>query len=83
MVVIRKNSRGVFKLGELEGTVSRLCYGAFRLILYYPRRIINVSMSILDQEPLVEVLEDKNESHSNIEEGLEDEASKASGDDNR
>jgi len=35
MVVLRRMHNGTYRLGKLDGTVSRLCYAAFRLIPYH------------------------------------------------
>jgi hypothetical protein len=37
MVVVRRYDRGSYKLAELDGAESKLRYGAFRIIPYYPR----------------------------------------------
>jgi len=37
MIVLRCTRNGAYRLGELDGTVSRLCYAAFRLIPYHAR----------------------------------------------
>ena len=37
MVVLRRTRNGAYRLGELDGTVSRLRYAAFRLIPYHAR----------------------------------------------
>jgi len=37
MVVLRCTCNGAYRLSELDGAVSRLCYAAFRLIPYHAR----------------------------------------------
>ena len=37
MVVLQCTRNGAYRLGELDGAISKLCYAAFRLIPYYAR----------------------------------------------
>ena len=37
MVVLQHTCNGAYRLGELDGAISKLCYAAFRLIPYYVR----------------------------------------------
>ena len=37
MVVLRRTRNGAYRLSELDGAISRLCYAAFRLIPYHAR----------------------------------------------
>jgi hypothetical protein len=37
MVVLRRTRNGAYRLGELDGTISRLRYAAFRLLPYHAR----------------------------------------------
>jgi hypothetical protein len=55
MVVLRRTIGGSYLLAELDGSVSRLRYAAFRLIPYHPRttsRIPVTSITGLDDEDL-------------------------------
>jgi hypothetical protein len=55
MVVLRRTIGGSYLLAELDGSVSRLRYTAFRLIPYHPRttsRIPVTSITGLDDEDL-------------------------------
>lgn len=47
MVVIHRNAGGGYILGELDGSLSRLRYAAFRLVPYLSRRKINVDITHL------------------------------------
>ena len=37
MIVLRRTPNGAYRLGELDGAISKLCYAAFRLIPYHAR----------------------------------------------
>ena len=58
MVVIRRTKGGSYILGELDGTLSKLRFAAFRLMPYLPRDIRAVpvtKMQDLDQDELEKV----------------------------
>lgn len=50
-VVVRRNRGGAYVLAELDGSLSRLRYGAFRLVPYQARKAIDVDISHLLQLP--------------------------------
>ena len=43
MVVVRRMQGGAYVLTEMDGTISHLHYAAFRLLLYLPRTMDNIS----------------------------------------
>ena len=47
MVVIRRTQGGSYILGELDGSLSKLRYAAFRLIPYRPRDICLIPVTKL------------------------------------
>jgi len=47
MIVLRRTTRGAYRLVELDGTVSQLCFTAFRLVPYYSRIQHNTQLSRL------------------------------------
>ena len=52
MVVVRRTKGGSYILGELDGTLSKLRFAAFRLIPYYPRDIKAVPVTrLLEDHP--------------------------------
>jgi len=54
MVVLQRTCNGTYRLGKLDGTISKLCYAAFRLIPYYAclRSFIPVT-HVMDGDDLV------------------------------
>jgi len=42
MVVLRRTTGGSYLLAELNGSILRLRYAAFRLLLYFPRNEIAI-----------------------------------------
>jgi len=59
MVVLRRNRNGAYRLGELDGAVSRLCYAAFRLIPYHTRSRSFIPVTrILDRDDLASLEHD-------------------------
>ena len=61
IVVIRRTKGGSYILGELDGSLSKLRYAAFRLILYLPRDIQSIPVTkLLDlpQEELERITHD-------------------------
>jgi hypothetical protein len=78
MVVVRRNARGAYVLAELDGTVSRLRYAAFRVIPYYPRQHIELNLEELEEAP--EQAEEELEEEQGPESGeFEDDAESAEG----
>ncbi|EIN12378.1 hypothetical protein PUNSTDRAFT_34690, partial [Punctularia strigosozonata HHB-11173 SS5] len=47
MVVVRRNSGGAYALAELDGSLSKLRFAAFRLIPYRARSRISVDITHL------------------------------------
>jgi hypothetical protein len=69
MVVLRRTIGGSYLLAELDGSVSRLRYAAFRLAPYYPRdrtRMEVTTITGLEDEELDRLAED--ESQEDVEE---------------
>ena len=61
MIVIRHTKGNSYVLGELDGSVSKLRFAAFRLIPYYPRDIRAVPVTKIDEaetEALEEITHD-------------------------
>jgi hypothetical protein len=61
MIVLRRTKGGSYLLAELDGSVSKLRYAAFRLLPYHPRsddRVSVTSITGLDDEHLDGLLED-------------------------
>jgi hypothetical protein len=55
MVVLRRTTGGSYLLAELDGSVSKLRFAAFRLLPYHPRstsRIAVTTITGLDEEAL-------------------------------
>ena len=47
MTVVRRTKGGSYVLAELDGSLSKLRYAAFRLLPYYPRSHISVPVTKL------------------------------------
>ncbi|KIO11752.1 hypothetical protein M404DRAFT_109737, partial [Pisolithus tinctorius Marx 270] len=47
MVVVRRTEGGSYLLAELDGSISRLRYAAFRLLPYYSRKRISIAVEEL------------------------------------
>ena len=59
MLVIRQTCNGAYRLAELDGTVSKLCYIAFRLLPYHARSPSFIPVTrIVDREDLTSVIAD-------------------------
>jgi len=59
MVVIRRTRNGAYRLAELDGVVSKLCYAAFRLVPYFAHSCTSIPVThILDCDDLAEVVQD-------------------------
>jgi hypothetical protein len=59
MVVLRRNRNGAYRLGELDGTISRLRFAAFRLIPYHARSQSFIPVTrILDGDDLASLEHD-------------------------
>ena len=76
MVVVRRTEGGSYILAELDGSVSRYRYAAFRVVPYNARRRISIDLSEFEEWP--EYLPDENEG---LEErfALDDESGEESG----
>ena len=59
MVVVRRTEGGSYILAELDGSVSRYRYAAFRVVPYNARRRISIDLSEFEEWP--EYLPDENE----------------------
>jgi hypothetical protein len=55
MVVIRQTLGGSYILGELDGSLSKLRYAAFRLIPYMPRDLRSIPVTRLMDIPQEEL----------------------------
>ena len=53
MVVIKRTTGGSYVLGELDGTISKLRFAAFRLLPYQPQNIKAVPVTAIPEEPEV------------------------------
>jgi transposase InsO family protein len=57
-IVIRRNKRGSYTLAELDGSISKRSYAAFRLIPYYRRRDISIPLDHLDADESAESMDE-------------------------
>ena len=56
MVVIRRTPNGAYRLAELDGTVSKLRFAAFRLVPYHARSRSSIPVTrLIDREELVKI----------------------------
>ena len=59
MLVVRRTRNGTYRLVELDGTVSRLCYAAFRLIPYFACSLSFIPVTcIMDRNDLASMIAD-------------------------
>ena len=58
MAVVGRTKGGSYVLGELDSSLSKLRFGAFRLIPYLARDIKSVPVTKLDQEDLEDATHD-------------------------
>jgi hypothetical protein len=61
MLVIRRTKGNSYILGELDGSISKLRFTAFRIIPYFPRDIRSVPVTKIDDvdtEELEEITHD-------------------------
>jgi hypothetical protein len=58
MVVIRRTQGGSYVLGELDGSLSKLRFAAFRLLPYLPRNVRSVPVTKPDLEDLDAITHD-------------------------
>ena len=60
MVVLRRTRNGSYRLAELDGTVSKLRYAAFRLVPYHARSRTFIPVTrVLDRDDLIAVIEEE------------------------
>jgi len=45
MVVISRSQGGSYRLGELDGSISKLKFAAFRIIPYHPRSPTSIEVT--------------------------------------
>ena len=45
MVVVSRSQNGSYRLAEVDGTVSKLKFAAFRLIPYFPRSLDTIEVT--------------------------------------
>ena len=64
MIVIRRTKGGSYILGELDGTLSKLRFAAFRILPYYPRNLKAVPVTKF-QDVSTEELEEKTHESGN------------------
>ena len=55
MIVIRRMLGGSYVLGELDGSLSKLRFAAFRLIPYLPRDVSSIPVTKLADMPSEEL----------------------------
>jgi len=59
LVVLRRTHNGVYRLAELDSTVSKLRYAAFCLVPYFSRSQTSIPVThILDHDDLTELVND-------------------------
>jgi hypothetical protein len=79
MVIVRQTTHGAYILAEIDGTISKLRFAAFRIILYYARWRMNLDLETFFVFPNAneetEDAEDEMEPDEDIQEtaGLEEE----------
>ena len=60
MVVVRRTQNGSYRLAELDGTISNLCFAAFRLVLYHARSRSSIPVTrLVDRSDLARVFADE------------------------
>jgi hypothetical protein len=60
MVVIRRTPNGAYHLAELDGTVSKLCFAAFRIVPYHARSCTSIPVTcLIEHEELTKIYLDK------------------------
>ena len=61
-------------LAELDGAVSMLRYGAFRLIPYFPRTTLGVPITKIVDSEVLDMMSDDEDTENKADEGDVDEA---------
>ncbi len=60
MVVVRRTQNGSYRLAELDGTISNLCFAAFRLVPYHARTRTSIPVTrLVDRSDLARVFADE------------------------
>ena len=70
MVVVKKTCNGAYRLAELDGAISHLCFAAFRLVPYlaHSQSVISVTR-LLDPDDL-EALNITDKDSNDVDEDL-------------
>ena len=56
MVVVRRTQNGSYRLTKLDGTISNLCFAAFRLVPYHARSCSSIPVTrLVDRSDLAHV----------------------------
>jgi len=72
MVVLQRTIGGLYLLAELNGSISRLRYTAFRLLPYFPRKAITIPVTELTKLDNQEIDNHKAEEDVEHEENREE-----------
>jgi len=60
MVVIRRTPNGTYRLTELDGTISKLRFAAFRLVPYHAHSCSSIPVTrLIDREELIKIYLDE------------------------
>jgi hypothetical protein len=79
MAIVRQTTHGAYILAEMDGTISKLRFAAFHVILYHVRRRMNIDLETFfvfpDADEDTEDTEDETEMDEDIHgtAGLEEE----------
>ena len=74
MAVVRRTKGGSYVLAELDGAVSMLQYGAFRLIPYFPRTTLGVPITKIIDSEVLDMMSDDEDAENKADEGDVEEA---------
>ena len=72
MIVVRRTRGGSYILGELDGSLSKLRYAAFRIIPYLPRDICSIPVTKLFDIPQDELEKITHDSGNPLDEEVDD-----------
>ena len=68
MVVVHRTQNGSYHLTELDGTVSKLRYAAFRLVPYHARSRSSIPVTwLIEHEELIKIHLDEDQAEENSE----------------
>ena len=68
MVVIHRTPNGSYHLAELDGTISKLRYAAFRLVPYHARSRSSIPVTrLIEREELIKIHLDEDQAEENAE----------------